>query len=141
SSSARVTVLHGPHHGAQKSTTTGLGAPRTSCSKLESVTERNESQTRRQRRPVRARTRSCGTFQIASSTIARLIFEWPSSRSENEIGTSTTRKPALITREVVSILKEKPRALIASRSIVSSTFARKHLTPPVRSRSRLPSQT
>ena len=29
----------------------------------------------------------------SSSTIARLIFEPPTSRSTNEIGTSTTRKP------------------------------------------------
>src|SRR5437588_9960818 len=42
SSSARIgsTALHGPHQGAQKSTTTGRPAPRTSASKLSSVTSR-----------------------------------------------------------------------------------------------------
>src|SRR2546421_10208837 len=34
------TARQGPHHGAQKSTTTGLAAPRTSCSKVASVTSR-----------------------------------------------------------------------------------------------------
>src|SRR5262245_54389984 len=34
------TAWHGPHHGAQKSTTTGLPACSTSCSKLASVTSR-----------------------------------------------------------------------------------------------------
>src|SRR5436190_15966008 len=44
------------------------------------------------------RSRRRGTFQIASSTIARLIFEWPSVRSAKRIGTSTTRKPARTAR-------------------------------------------
>ena len=44
--------------------------------------------------PVSASRRSAGTFQIASSTIAPLILEPPTSRSTNLIGTSTTRKPA-----------------------------------------------
>ncbi len=44
--------------------------------------------------PRAAARRSAGTFQIASSTIARLIFECPVSRSAKVIGTSTTRKPA-----------------------------------------------
>src|SRR5580765_721512 len=39
-SSIGVTALHGPHHGAQKSTTTVLPVWRTSCSKLASVTSR-----------------------------------------------------------------------------------------------------
>ena len=65
---------HGPHHGAQKSTTTGLPAWSTSCSKLASVTSRIADQVTDGRR---APSRSSGTFQIASSTIARLIFEWP----------------------------------------------------------------
>src|SRR5436309_10116833 len=40
SSSARIgsTALHGPHHGAQKSSTTGTSAPRTSRSNVLSVT-------------------------------------------------------------------------------------------------------
>src|SRR5437764_114249 len=38
SSSTGATILHGPHHSAQKSTRTGLSLPRTSLAKLESVT-------------------------------------------------------------------------------------------------------
>src|SRR3954471_18048435 len=38
SSSTGATILHGPHHSAQKSTSTGLSLPRTSLAKLESVT-------------------------------------------------------------------------------------------------------
>src|SRR6202008_3803275 len=37
------TALHGPHHGAQKSTTPGRPACRTSCSKLSSPTSRTEA--------------------------------------------------------------------------------------------------
>jgi hypothetical protein len=44
--------------------------------------------------PRSAASRKVGTFQIASSTIAPLILEPPTSRSANLIGTSTTRKPA-----------------------------------------------
>src|SRR5689334_7012242 len=39
-SSTGVTALQGPHHGAQKSTTTGLPASSTSCSNVASVTSR-----------------------------------------------------------------------------------------------------
>ncbi len=42
--------------------------------------------------PSAARRRS-GTFQIASSTISRDIFEPPTSRSAKRIGSSRTRKP------------------------------------------------
>src|SRR3954453_14774586 len=38
SSSTGAAILHGPHHSAQKSTSTGLSLPRTSLAKLESVT-------------------------------------------------------------------------------------------------------
>src|SRR3954470_16988192 len=38
SSSTGATILHGPHHSAQKSTRTGLSLPRTSLAKLASVT-------------------------------------------------------------------------------------------------------
>src|SRR3954463_13857566 len=38
SSSTGATILHGPHHSAQKSTSTGLSLPRTSLAKLVSVT-------------------------------------------------------------------------------------------------------
>src|SRR4051794_5870736 len=38
SSSTGATILHGPHHSAQKSTRTGLSLPRTSLAKLSSVT-------------------------------------------------------------------------------------------------------
>src|SRR4051794_33937427 len=38
SSRTGATILHGPHHSAQKSTRTGLSLPRTSVSKVESVT-------------------------------------------------------------------------------------------------------
>src|SRR5207244_3048853 len=55
------------------------------------------------KRPVSARSLRSGTFQIASSTIARLIFEPPCCRSTNAIGTSRTRKPARTARYVISI--------------------------------------
>src|SRR5438270_6840321 len=38
SSRTGATILHGPHHSAQKSTRTGFSLPRTSASKVESVT-------------------------------------------------------------------------------------------------------
>src|SRR3954451_18839489 len=38
SSSTGATILHGPHHSAQKSTSTGLSLPSTSVAKLASVT-------------------------------------------------------------------------------------------------------
>src|SRR3954447_9878912 len=38
SSSTGATILHGPHHSAQKSTSTGLSLPSTSGAKLASVT-------------------------------------------------------------------------------------------------------
>src|ERR671935_1025349 len=89
-------------------------------------------------RPRRAATRRSGTFQIASRTIARDIFEPPASRSTNVIGTSATLKPARNARYVVSIWNAYPFEWIASRSIVSRTRRRKHLKPHVRSRTRLP---
>ena len=96
SSSALVTALHGPHHGAQKSTTTGRSARRTSCSKLASVTSRIEIQATDGPRGHGAAAAAPSRSPRARSL--RLIFEWPCSRSENEIGTSTTLKPALTTR-------------------------------------------
>src|SRR3712207_7813309 len=38
SSRTGATILHGPHHSAQKSTRTGLSLPRTSSAKVASVT-------------------------------------------------------------------------------------------------------
>src|SRR5689334_11464662 len=38
SSRTGATILHGPHHSAQKSTSTGLSLPRTSVAKVASVT-------------------------------------------------------------------------------------------------------
>src|SRR5437763_15647958 len=38
SSSTGATILHGPHHSAQKSTSTGLSLPSTSLAKVASVT-------------------------------------------------------------------------------------------------------
>src|SRR5689334_10571952 len=38
SSRTGATILHGPHHSAQKSTSTGLSLPSTSLAKLASVT-------------------------------------------------------------------------------------------------------
>src|SRR5579885_689253 len=38
SSTTGATALQGPHHGAQKSTSTGMSALRTTCSKVASVT-------------------------------------------------------------------------------------------------------
>ena len=50
-----------------------------------------------QRRPSAA-SPGTGTFQTASSTMARLIFEPPTTRSTKMIGISRTRKPARIAR-------------------------------------------
>src|SRR5690606_5779788 len=46
------------------------------------------------------------TCTMASSTIEPLIFDLPSSRSVNVIGTSTTEKPARMVRQVRSIWKQ-----------------------------------
>ena len=81
-----------------------------------------------------------GTLHAASATIALLIFDSPTRRSLNTIGTSTTRKPARTARYVVSIWKAYPRALTVSSRIDSRTSARKHLKPPVRSCRSSPSQ-
>ena len=59
----------------------------TSSAKVASVTSLTSC-------PCSAARRSSGTFQIASSTIARDIFEPPTSRSAKRIGISSTRKPA-----------------------------------------------
>src|SRR5256714_12325822 len=56
-------------------------------------------------RPANAANRSAGTFQTASSTIARLIFDWPAVRSAKRIGISTTSNPLRSVRYVVSIWK------------------------------------
>src|SRR5262249_14603034 len=53
--------------------------------------------------PVSARSRSRGTFHIASATIEPVIFDAPARRSTNVIGTSRTRSPARRIRYVVSI--------------------------------------
>jgi len=53
-----------------------------------------------------------------------LIFDCPSSRSLNVIGTSTTTKPLLIVRQVRSIWKQYPFESTAARSIFSSTSRR-----------------
>jgi len=55
--------------------------------------------------PLKAAKRSAGTFQTASSTIARLIFDVPAVRSAKRIGTSTTVNPLRRVRYVVSIWK------------------------------------
>jgi hypothetical protein len=55
--------------------------------------------------PLNAANRSAGTFQTASSTIARLIFDVPAVRSAKRIGTSTTANPLRRVRYVVSIWK------------------------------------
>src|SRR5204863_5880144 len=56
-------------------------------------------------RPANAVNRSHGTFQTASSTIARLIFDRPAVRSTKVIGISTTWNPLRSVRYVVSIWK------------------------------------
>ena len=61
------TARHGPHHGAQKSTTTGPSPWSTSCSKLASVTSRTTRDATDGRRG--RGSGAAGTFQIASSTI------------------------------------------------------------------------
>ena len=48
--------------------------------------------------PVRARSRSSGTFHIASTTIEPVILDAPARRSTNVMGTSRTRSPARATR-------------------------------------------
>ena len=65
----------------------GFGERSTSASNVSSVTARIGAHATGARR-------SSGTRQIASSTIVRLIFEWPAVRSAKAIGTSTMRKPA-----------------------------------------------
>src|SRR6476646_2981905 len=55
--------------------------------------------------PANAVNRSHGTFQTASSTIARLIFDRPAVRSTKVIGISTTWNPLRSVRYVVSIWK------------------------------------
>ena len=55
--------------------------------------------------PVSARSRSSGTFSIASVTIEPVILDAPARRSTNVIGTSRTRRPARAIRYVVSIWK------------------------------------
>ena len=57
----------------------------------------------RHSRPRSAFQRSTGTWCIASTTIAPLIFDSPTRRSTNVIGTSTTRKPERRARYVPSI--------------------------------------
>src|SRR6185503_13968974 len=84
-------------------------------------------------RPANADNRSHGTFQTASSTIARLIFDRPAVRSTKVIGISTMWNPLRSVRYVVSIWKTYPAASIVSSSIDSSTRRRKHLKPPVAS--------
>ena len=56
-----------------------------------------------QSRPLSAASRNRGTFTTASRKIERLIFETPSVRSANRIGTSTTLKPLRNVRYVPSI--------------------------------------
>ena len=116
------TTRQGPHQGAQKSTSTGPSASRTSALKVASVTSvslpvtgyrspefevlrlfgraqyfRKYSDARSGLRAGlprrRCRSAARGTCQIASATIARSIFEAPTRRSRKTIGTSTTRKP------------------------------------------------
>ena len=85
-SSTGSIASHGLHHGAQKSTIVRTG--RVEHLLLEArVGDLSHSC------PLSAASRSSGTFQIASSTIARDIFEPPTSRSTKRIGTSRTRKP------------------------------------------------
>ncbi len=77
SSSSRIgrIALHGRHHGAQKSTITGVSAPRT----LVELAGRQLAHGRANATsaPAGHVGGGRGTFQIASSTIARLIFDWP----------------------------------------------------------------
>ena len=71
----------------------------TSASNVASVTSMHYSV------PRSAFQRSTGTWRIASRTIAPLIFDSPTRRSTNVIGTSTTRNPARSARYVPSIWK------------------------------------
>ena len=90
-SSSGSIALQGLHQGAQKSTIVGPG--RREHLRLEGrVRDLSHSV------PRSAARRSSGTFQIASSTIARDIFEPPTVRSAKRIGTSCTRKPLRIAR-------------------------------------------
>ncbi len=60
----------------------------------------------RVRRPRRRCTPHCVTRSIASTTIERLIFETPCTRSRKRIGTSTMRPPRSSTRRVMSTWKQ-----------------------------------
>ena len=87
-SSSRIgsIALHGLHHGAQKSTIVAPAA-------LDDLLLERRVGDLSHKLPLSAASRRSGTFQIASSTIDRDIFEPPTSRSTKRIGTSRTRKP------------------------------------------------
>ena len=57
-------------------------------------------------RSSRPRIPHSATFTIASRIFDPLIFDSPSSRSVNVIGTSTTTNPLLMARQVRSIWKQ-----------------------------------
>src|SRR5262250_1387889 len=78
---------------------------------------------RRSRRP-RQVTPQTVTRHKASSTIARLIFDVPCTRSTNVIGTSTTRSPARSARTARSIWKQYPWDCTSSSAIARSVCAR-----------------
>ena len=90
-SSSGSIALHGLHQGAQKSTIVGPG--RREHLRLEGGVRHLSHSS-----PRAAASRSSGTFQIASSTIARDIFDPPTARSTKRIGSSWTRKPLRIAR-------------------------------------------
>ena len=68
-------------------------------------------------RPTSSSARSVTTTTSASTTIRRLIFDWPTRRSRNVIGISRTRAPARDARNVISIWNTYPPAWTPSNGI------------------------
>ncbi len=109
--SARIgpTTRHGPHQGAQKSTTTGRSAWSDLplevgvCDFGKSCHE--DHYTQGQRRPRMAAKRSAGTRQTASATILLAHLRPAHFAVREAIGTSSTRNPARSARYVVSTWK------------------------------------
>ena len=64
------------------------------------------------------------TLVMASRILDPLIFDTPSSRSVNVIGTSTTVNPLLMVRQVRSIWKQYPLESTVDRSSFSSASRR-----------------
>src|SRR5215469_8690761 len=97
------------------------------------------SEPRQPIRPSCLSTRSRITATQPSTKIRHVILERPATRSGNRIGTSTRRRPARWQRWFISTWNAYPFERTAPRSTPSSASRRKHLNPPVQSRTGRPS--